>query len=216
VKEDAERVVTFLVSTGIADDQNWPYLETIGKTSLVTFENGNNLSVALKQLAYPELYSLMVELRLYTALLADGALFQVSYEFYGADLMRHRLGFWPSPFLQRFQDDPELYMEDVFYADVLSRAIVPFPVRFDFDARPGVYEPVRHPMSHLTLGQYERCRIPVSAALAPVQFAHFILRNFYNSAMVSLTDEFPPPSGCFADCIHAEEAKLAHFVVPKR
>lgn len=37
-------------------------------------------------------------------------------------------------------------------------------------------------LSHLTIGQYKNCRIPVVRPLTPSQFITFILRNFYHTA----------------------------------
>ena len=51
---------------------------------------------------------------------------------------------------------------DEIYADVVGREVVPFPLRFDYDARVKKQE-VYHPACHLTLGQYTNCRIPVSS-----------------------------------------------------
>ena len=66
--------------------------------------------------------------------------------------------------------------------DVIKKNIVPFPIRFDYDCRDEVVVNITHPKSHLTLGQYQNCRVPVSAPLTPYIFALFILRNFYNTA----------------------------------
>ncbi len=112
----------------------------------------------------------------------DGALIQMSYRVKNDLVETHRLAFFPSPYLEGFQNEPDLYIEELVYAEVIWKNIVPFPLRFDFDSREGVYEELRHPKSHLTLGQYKNCRIPVCAPLTPYHFVSFLLRHFYHTA----------------------------------
>ncbi len=82
----------------------------------------------------------------------DGALIQMSYEFSNFSLQRHRLAFLPSPVLEEFQTAPQAYLDDEISADITMRNIVPFPFRFDYDARDGHFAEMVHPKSHLTLG----------------------------------------------------------------
>lgn len=99
----------------------------------------------------------------YNMRMLDGALIHMMYRFRNNQLEAHRLAFFPSPFLGEFQNNPEIYLEDEIYAEVIMRNIVPFPLRFDFDCREEVVVEMYHPKSHLTLGQYQNCRIPVSS-----------------------------------------------------
>nr|VFK30828.1 MAG: Uncharacterized conserved protein (DUF2290) [Candidatus Kentron sp. MB]VFK34387.1 MAG: Uncharacterized conserved protein (DUF2290) [Candidatus Kentron sp. MB]VFK76491.1 MAG: Uncharacterized conserved protein (DUF2290) [Candidatus Kentron sp. MB] len=92
--------------------------------------------------------------------------------------------------------------------------IVPFPLRFDFDSREEVFVEVEHPKSHLTMGQYENCRIPVSAPLTPYHFIGFILRNFYNTAYRKYSTELSAFTHCFETSIIAHEMDLLYVRVP--
>ncbi len=111
----------------------------------------------------------------------DGAIVQLQYTIIGNVIERHRLAFFPSPDLSEYQNNPDLYDTDEIYADVIMRNIVSSPIRFDFDRAAFVDD--EHPMSHLTIGQYKNCRIPVGGPLSPYLFLHFILRAFYNTAL---------------------------------
>ena len=62
----------------------------------------------------------------------DGALVTLRYRFRNGEVSEHSLSYFPSPDLEHFQNDPEIYLQDEIYADVVARNIVPFPVRFDF------------------------------------------------------------------------------------
>lgn len=214
VQSDAYSVVRFLVTSGLSNDENYPYLDRVGNTELITFNTASGLSVALKARSYKEIYDEMHSSRTYNAMLADGGLLQMNYEFERGTLVRHRLAYWPSPYLSSFQDDPDLYLLDEIYAEVVSKAIVPFPLRFDFDSSPGVTKPLVHPMSHVTLGQYDRCRIPASSAVGPIVFSEFILRSFYNTFATKYSDKLIRPKYGFAKCIHKDELKVMHFATP--
>jgi hypothetical protein len=119
------------------------------------------------------------------------------------------LAFFPSPNLDCFQNDPEIYELDDIYADILSKNIVTFPIRFDFD--PANFTDVDHAKSHMTLGQYKNCRIPVSEPLTPALFIDFILRNFYNTAYRKYSDELQFCSDYFPKSISPNEQRVLHL-----
>jgi hypothetical protein len=91
------------------------------------------------------------------------------------------------------------------------RNIVPFPLRFDFDCRKEVVVDVDHPKSHLTLGQYQNCRIPVSAPLTPHHFIGFILRNFYNTTYQKYSKQLSIFTDSFKASITEREKELLHI-----
>jgi len=142
----------------------------------------------------------------------DGALLTLLYRFSNDRIVAHRLSYFPAPDLIAFQNEPELYAEDELYVDILDRRIVTVPIRFDFDDDDAVRCPLEHPASHLTLGQYKNCRIPVSSALTPYQFISFIITNFYHSAdSQSNLQEFKDK---FDESILHEERELIHINTP--
>ena len=144
----------------------------------------------------------------------DGALIQMMYRYSQNALQSHRLAFFPSPYLEEFQNNPDIYLQDDVYADIVARNIVPFPLRFDY-TRNQPTERIGHPKAHLTLGQYQNCRIPITAPMTPSWFADFILRNFYHTAYIRYADNLPRFSEWFADSILPSERNLVHVVVPK-
>ena len=80
-----------------------------------------------------------------------------------------------------------LYETDCIYSDIISKSVVSFPIRFDYNRN----QIPNHPRSHLTLGQFKNCRIPVYGPLCPNVFMNFILQNFYNSFfMQNIGDKF--------------------------
>lgn len=215
IKTQIDKVIRYLVEVGIANDQNFAFKRMIvGGCVEVTFPQAEHVSIALKDRAYREIYSHLIQERAYNVQMPDGALLQMMYIFNGTTLQRHRLAFFPAPHLEEFQNNPEIYLEDEIYADVVARNIVPFPLRFDYDTRDGIHKEIDHPKSHLTLGQYENCRIPVSAPLTPFWFVNFILRNFYRTASHTFTEKLPIHKELFNESILPAERRIIHIQVP--
>jgi hypothetical protein len=215
VRNEVDGIVAYLVEVGLAGDQNFAFRRDVaGGRIEVTFPQAEHVSIALKDRAYADVYQHLVQERAYNAKMPDGGLLQMMYVFVGEAVERHRLAFFPSPHLEEFQNNPEVYLEDAIYADVIGRNIVPFPVRFDYDSRDGVHHELIHPKSHLTLGQYENCRIPVTAPMTPFWFIDFILRNFYHTAFGRYADKLPPCGDLFEQSILPAERRVVHVAIP--
>jgi len=214
IKLDLERLLQLLIELGIADDQNFPVLRPASNNVWeVTFAGAEHVSIALGDIDYATIYKELSEKRSYTAKLIDGGLLQLMYRFEGECLVQHRLAYYPSPELRPFQEDPELYLHDELFLDIVSRRIVPFPLRFDFDETAA--RDVVHPMCHLTLGDVKGCRIPVSAPLTPRWFVEFVLRNFYQTDEHDFVSALPNHQLHFSSTITANERRLIHMVVPE-
>ena len=215
VEDQINQLVAYLVQTSLSDSQHYAFRRPLRDNfEEVTFRNAGYISGALKDRAYDSIYRELAERGAYTAKMLDGALIQMMYIFSGVTLERHRLAFFPAPHLEEFQNDPDIYLEDEIYADIISRGKVPFPIRFDYDARSDVHVKLEHPKSHLTLGQYKNCRIPVTAPMTPFWFIDFVLRNFYHTAFAKYADELPSCGGSFVESILPEERGVVHISVP--
>ncbi len=202
-----------LVRLSLSNEQNFP--ATYGSTNSefeITVSSASGMSVALKNVAYRDIYDELEKARCFNIKMLDGALITLRYRFRARLICEHSLSYFPSPDLEQFQNEPEVYLEDEIYADVVARNIVPFPVRFDFSDDPEKFVEVHHPYSHLTLGQYENCRIPVCSPLGPLTFGGFILRNFYNTAFRKYSEKIPTGTSTFSSTITANEQKIPHIV----
>jgi len=203
-----------LIRTGLCDAQNFPsrkkYADNIEEISV----NEADHSIFLKSIPYFEMFKRLHETRTYNIKMIDGALISMSYRFKGNCLIAHRLSFFPSPDLEAFHNDPELYFRDELYADIIDKRIVTIPIRFDFSNDEKTFKPIVHPVSHLTLGQYKNCRIPVSSALTPYQFLQFVIMNFYHNAHIKLSNHSSIFRGCFDATIFKEEKELVHINTP--
>ncbi|MCQ9157035.1 DUF2290 domain-containing protein [Acidomonas methanolica] len=214
IKEDIDGLISELIGKGVCDDSNFSAIRSSGSKVDVTFSGSEHVSIALGDIEYTEIYRELADKRSYNMRLVDGALLQMMYRVEGDELLQHRLAFYPSPSLLPFQDDPDAYMRDELFIEIVQRRIVPFPLRFDFDAREGVYIDVAHPKSHLTLGDVKGCRIPVSAPLTPRWFVEFVLRNFYQTETHDFVGGLPQHKIKFPTSITANETGLMHMVIP--
>ena len=208
-----KKLTEVLVELSLSNEQNFPATHgNIHASFEITVNTAAGMCVALKNVAYRDIYGELEKARCFNIKMLDGALISLRYRFRDGVLCEHSLSYFPSPDLEHFQNEPEVYLEDEIYADVIDRNIVPFPVRFDFSDDPKKFVDVHHPYSHLTLGQYENCRIPVCSPLGPLTFGGFILRNFYNTAFRKYSEKIPVSSLAFSNTITANERKIPHVV----
>ena len=211
-REHINALVRYLVEVGLADDQRYAFERTNAAIE-VTFENATYITHIMGEASYEEAYELLAEQRAFNLKLLDGALVQMEYLFAGNNLAKHRLAFLPSPHLEQYELASEIYEEEHTFAEILARRVVALPLRFDFDSRDQRHVEVNHPKSHLTLGEYRQCRIPVTSPLTPHCFIEFLLQNFYRTRNRNFTSTMPHLPGSFARCITAAERKTVHVVV---
>jgi hypothetical protein len=203
-----------IIQVGLCDDQNFPTIINKPENSKEICTGKIRTNVFLKNISYTDMYNVLLKQRFYNLKMLDGALITMYYLFVNGEIHSHRLTFFPSPNLEEFQNDPDIYMLDEIYADVVDKRIVPFPLRFDYDDSP-VAQSVQHPISHMTLGQYKNCRIPVSAAITPSVFIDFIIRNFYNTAFSNCSERIRHYSEQFTHTISDEEKRLVYISLPQ-
>lgn len=213
VRQQIETIISDLISSSLSVDQTFPSLRK-SRTEVKVDFGKSDISVALRNQPYKEIYDELVQAKSFSFKLIDGAVVQLMYQFNDDSLVKHRLAFFPSPYLEEYQNNPEVYESDEIYADIVRRDIVPFPVRFDFDLDESVVVDVDHPKSHLTLGQYLNCRIPVSAPVSPYYFIRFILQNFYNTAFCKFQDQLNSFDASFERTITENEQRMVFIEVP--
>lgn len=201
-----------LIEVGLSTQQRYPTSAEIGGHTEIGISGAPSLSMSMKNASYSDIYSFLDEAGAYHIKTVDGALIQMCYRFRKRTLVAHRLCVFPAPHLESYEADPASYEKDALYADIVGKNIVHVPLRFDFDADPASHRDVDHPKSHLTLGQYPNCRVPVTAPLSPARFMKFVLRNFYYTAFVAGELDAIDGSFQFNDTISAGERRITHLV----
>lgn len=205
IYKQIQYITSKLISLNLSVEQNFPS----NQQGNISYSGCTDISIALKNIAYEEIYKTLEDSKNYNIKMIDGALIHLLYNFQANKLKSHRLAFFPAPNLESFQNEPELYEDDEIYLDILDKNIVTFPIRFDFD--PANFTDLEHPRSHVTFGQYKNCRIPVSEPLTPNLFINFILRNFYNTAFNKFSHQIPLGNCFFDKTITEKEKGVVHL-----
>jgi hypothetical protein len=145
-----------------------------------------------------ETYFSWLAARRYSAVLLDGSLLQMTFDFRHSDLVGHRLAYIPCPFdigqdgTELLRTEPVLDVIDSYRGQGEEYLRLRSPIRFDYD--PGSAS-AEHPASHVTLN-HQGCRIPVCAPLTLGQFIELVFRRFYSDIWAEhafLADADPQP-----------------------
>tara|TARA_B100002049_G_scaffold26782_1_gene17703 strand:+ start:2181 stop:2828 length:648 start_codon:yes stop_codon:yes gene_type:complete len=205
--DQINKVTSSLIGVNLSDEQNFPS----EKNGSIYISGNHDISISLRNISYSEIYKILNSSKNFNIKLVDGALIQMMYSFdANENLKKYRLAFFPSPDLEEFQNNSEYYLEDEVYADIVYKNIISTPLRFDYD--PENHKVVQHPSSHLSIGQYKNCRIPLCKPITPFIFIDFILRNFYNTAQIKFAEELAfDKKNTFDYCIHDLEKEILHF-----
>ena len=130
-----------------------------------------------RNVPYEYVYKALDASDAYHVKLVDGGLLQLQYTFTSNEVLsKQRLAYFPNLMLND-EDAPYLYERDELYGDILAQQLVRFPVRIDF--APADKVDLVHPATHLTLGQYESCRIPVLGPVGPMSFGMFVVLKLF-------------------------------------
>lgn len=212
IVRDVNAVIEYLTGRGLVDGSRFAIRRMVRGIDEVTFEGAREVSVAIRDVPYVDIYHSLLEQGAYNLRMLDGGLLQMGYYFKGQQVLKHRLAFFPSPELSAFQDQIGAYLRDDLYLGSAARNIVPIPVRFDFNTHQ-VAGKGHHPDSHLSLGQFEHCRIPVSAPVPPLVFTDFVLRNFYD---IAVADGLPKNRIFFDQTITRLDTEMVHLMLPSK
>ena len=206
-----QELTSEMVGIPVCIDQNYPVMKTLHENRCRVEIEAPNATVALKAVPYAQMYEELNKRRSFNIKMVDGALISMQYEFQNDGLVSHRLCYFPSPDLSDFQEMADEYEADDIYVDIVDPRIVTVPIRFDYDNREGVVKELEHPASHLTLGQYKNCRIPVSRPIMPHHFIHFIIRNFYHTTYRDFCSKLSFPTEMFECTITDKEKSVLHI-----
>lgn len=146
----------------------------------VTWLPSGEESGDLYRAPYPSIddYREWIRAEAYSAVLFDGALLQLSFDFAGKEMIGHRLVYCPCPFgidPGLLNEEPILDVVDLYIDNAGERPRLVSPLRFDFDAEGAR---VGHPVSHLTTNSAS-CRWAVSSPLSSGHFIRFVFSHFY-------------------------------------
>lgn len=87
------KITTTLIKKGLSVEQNFPS----NNQGCISYSGMKDVSVAMNNIAYDEIYKKLDEAKNYNAKLIDGALIQMLYNFDQNKLVSHRLAFFRLP-----------------------------------------------------------------------------------------------------------------------
>lgn len=218
IKNEITALIYKLTHIGLAVDQNLPSIIRKGRNIDIIWDGQTHLSVALKKNSdYNKIYEEIFKERNYSLRFNDGAIIQISYRFNGHNLISHRLVYLPNPLYHDSNEYNDIEIvceeeggddEDFFTPSNQSKIIM--PIRFDYTTSGS--QDIKHPMSHLHLGVFQDCRIPLNTPITPNIFIDFILRNFYSDVFYKnfLPSDFKF-SKDFPVTITSGEEKIIHL-----
>lgn len=199
-RSDLAKVNAALLNAGLAIAVNPLVPFKTGDLMRLSWPQSNERAVILTDQAYASVneYRLCFAHGHYTALLKDGALVQVSYDFRDATLIGYRFCYYPCPLL--FPEDRDAgdwdsfndllqssllaQIEDLELQDfsieslqtgTQSQLRLRSPIRFDY--APEAQSPTE-PASHVHVSGAD-VRVPVHAPLSLGQFLHFVVSHHY-------------------------------------
>ncbi len=189
VLNDLTRLINVLLSEELAMDYNVPTVKAEGKRKSIGWSTQGRYSpIASREYGSLDEYKFYLEERIYSVLLYDGSLLQLSYGFNRKALNRHRLCYYPCP----YDLDPEIfpglneegpappslteYIEFLLNEpDFKERLRLRTPLRIDYEPTTAK---VGHPACHLHMNQ-SGCRMAVASPLSVGHFVQFVFYNFY-------------------------------------
>ncbi len=124
----------------------------------------------------------LLEKKEYNILLYDRAIIQYEFIIKEGKIIKERLIFikkhnylWPKEEIAG--KDMDNFGDD-WYVQELG---IPVVIRIDYDI--ANHEDIKHPITHMTLSNYDECRIPMLGSVSLYNFINFILNFFYDDKL---------------------------------
>ncbi len=174
VQTEVENLLTYLVESELA----LYAMPVVSREDVVSWPPTRKEFLPTRAVPTPDDYRHWVAIGAYSAVLADGALLQFTYECIGGTLTAHRLAYVPSPFAMDrdlLAQEPILDVFDMYANGRPADVILATTIRFDYD--PGNAS-TGHPAVHLTVNS-PSCRIACASPLRIGRFIDFVFRHFY-------------------------------------
>lgn len=149
-----------------------------GKGFVISFEGKSDINNIMYDIHLP-VSSIMDELlreRQYTVLLYDRSIIQVEFTIKNGEIVKERLLFLKKH--NKIWDKEEIRMSDAADEDWFADEDgIPVFLRVDYD--PKSHIECDHAATHLTISNYETCRIPIQNVVSFSEFVRFVLFHFY-------------------------------------
>lgn len=204
LRNEIAEVTRKLIEIKLCVGWNFPDVRKAQGHYQVGLMNDGNFSIALRKQSRQKIHETLIKENLFSMILNDDSIIQMSYLLDNQDLIAHRLTYIPKPYSLGETDVVREYGGKFTNKPML---------RFDFSSL--MHEDHYHSYSHLHIGTTEDCRVPVSSPLGPNLFIYFLLRNYYSSEGKNYFEKYKYESGeLFSKTIVACEEQEIHINFP--
>jgi len=178
---DYNNIVRELYEKKMIRDIKCHVINDRGEVVEITHENKSNESNILydRHLPIETIMDILLENKEYNLLLYDRSIIKYQLAIRNGKIYKERLIFIKKHNYLWTKDEINKKDIDDFGVDWFQEEIsIPIVIRIDYDSEN--YEDIIHPITHMTLSNYEECRIPMMGAVTLYNFINFILNFFYN------------------------------------
>ena len=180
ILRDIEQTLTELRSKELWRDERSPSQKpTSGNKMEISFSGKNDKSSIVydNHITSSDMIDTLVKNHQYNILFYDKGFIQAEFIVDGNKVIKERLVFmkkhnkiWDAEEIQDFESNDIDWFSEAFG--------VPIMLRIDHD--PDEHVDGDHAATHLTLSNYESCRIPMKGIVSFSEFVRFVLFHFYN------------------------------------
>jgi hypothetical protein len=173
-------LLNLLLESEIAIIANPVVEEHFGHRTRVTWRSRRPTIGMLSSSAFATVseYRNFIDSEMYSAILFDGGMIQISYDYSGSDLIGHRLCYYPCPFDMDpalLRTEPLADLIDIYKDNRETATNLRSPCRFDYDEQNAESD---HPAVHMHIIR-ANCRWAVSGPVSVGHFIRFVFRHFY-------------------------------------
>lgn len=181
---DYNNIVRELYEKEMIRDIKSHVINDFGEVVEITHENKSNESNILydRHLPIEKIMNILLENKEYNLLLYDRSIIKYQFTISNGKICKERLIFIKKHNYLWTKDEINKKDIDDFGIDWFQEeASIPIVIRIDYDDEN--YEDIIHPITHMTLSNYEECRIPMMGAVTLYNFMNFVLNFFYNDSL---------------------------------
>ena len=206
-EKDYKEIVRELFQKQLIKEIRHDSIKESNEQITITRENKENESNILfdKQISIDDIMKELLYQREYNILFYDRSIIQYEFLIENGKIKKERLIFIKKHnYLWSKEEISEKELHDIELDWFQEENGIPTIIRIDYDTEN--FEDVLHPITHMTLSNYDECRIPMMGAMSLYNFINFVLNFFYNESL-SFKSAFSEVDITISD----NERKRLHF-----
>lgn len=184
LRKEYDNIITQLLEKNLLREHTEFSFKEYGELCKITRNNRINESNILfdRNKSIEEVTDVILKRKEYNLLLYDKGIFQFEFIIEKGQIKKERLVFikkhnklWDKEEINNLSNNS---FDEDWYNEIIG---IPIVIRVDFDEEAHI--DVKHPITHMTLSNYDECRIPMKGAVSLTLFINFILNMFYDEKL---------------------------------